>query len=51
MNDSGFWVVGRLSGFNERETLKTWTVILTFNSVVGLLTVLVCSRLFPFVGP
>ena len=21
MNDSGFWVVGKLSGFTERETL------------------------------
>jgi GntP family gluconate:H+ symporter len=23
MNDSGFWVVGKLSGFTEKETLKT----------------------------
>ena len=29
MNDSGFWVVGRLSGFTEKETLKTWTVVVT----------------------
>ena len=49
MNDSGFWVVGRLAGFDERETLKTWTTLLTFNSLVGLVTVLVLSRLLPLV--
>jgi gluconate:H+ symporter, GntP family len=48
MNDSGFWVVGRLAGFNEKETLKTWTTLLTFNSLVGLATVFVLSRLLPF---
>ena len=47
MNDSGFWVVGRLAGFTEKETLKTWTTLLTFNSVTGLLTVLLLSRLLP----
>ncbi len=49
MNDSGFWVVGRLSGFSEKETLKTWTVLLTVISVVGLVTTLVASRVLPLV--
>lgn len=49
MNDSGFWVVGRLAGFDEKETLKTWTVLLTFNSIVGLVTVLILSRILPMV--
>jgi len=49
MNDSGFWVVGRLSGFSEKETLKTWTALLTFISVVGLFTTLVASRVLPLV--
>jgi GntP family gluconate:H+ symporter len=48
MNDSGFWVVSRLSGFTEKETLKTWTVLLTIVSVVGLLFTLLLSMLFPF---
>jgi GntP family gluconate:H+ symporter len=47
MNDSGFWVVGRLSGFTEKETLKSWTVVVTVNSVVGLLVCLVGARLLP----
>ena len=50
MNDSGFWVVGRLAGFTEKETLKTWTALLTFNSIVGLVTVLVLSRVLPLAG-
>ncbi|MBI4658697.1 MAG: hypothetical protein HY735_07580 [Verrucomicrobia bacterium] len=48
MNDSGFWVVGRLSGFTEKETLKTWTVVVSVNSVVGLIACLLLSALFPF---
>ena len=47
MNDSGFWVVGKLSGFTERETLRTWTVLTTFISVVGLIEVLVASYVLP----
>lgn len=47
MNDSGFWVVGRLSGFTEKETLRSWTVIVTVNAVAGLITCLVLARLLP----
>jgi H+/gluconate symporter-like permease len=47
MNDSGFWVVGKLSGFTEKETLKTWTVALTVNSLAGLVVCLVFSKLAP----
>ena len=48
MNDSGFCVVGKLSGFTEKETLKTWTVVVTVNSLVGLLTCLLLSVVLPF---
>lgn len=47
MNDSGFWVVGKLSGFTEKETLKSWTVVVTVNSVAGLVTCLIFSKLLP----
>jgi len=49
MNDSGFWVVARLSGFTERETLQTWTVTLGAMGVVGLGQVLIAAKLFPLV--
>jgi GntP family gluconate:H+ symporter len=48
MNDSGFWVISKLSGMTERETLRTWTVIATVNSVVGVTWVWVISKLLPF---
>lgn len=48
MNDSGFWVVNRLSGMTEGETLKSWTVMLTVISIVGFLFTLLLSAVFPF---
>ncbi|MGZ8938131.1 MAG: GntT/GntP/DsdX family permease [Limisphaerales bacterium] len=50
MNDSGFWVVGRLSGFTEKETLKTWTVVVSVNSLVGLIATWIASMAIPMVG-
>lgn len=47
MNDSGFWVVGRMSGFSERETLKTWTPLLALIGVAGLIEVLILSVILP----
>jgi gluconate:H+ symporter, GntP family len=48
MNDSGFWVIGRLSGFTERETLRTWTVMAFAMSFAGLLETLLLARVLPF---
>jgi GntP family gluconate:H+ symporter len=50
MNDSGFWVVGRLSGFTEKETLKTWTVVVSVNSLVGLIATWIASVAVPMVS-
>jgi GntP family gluconate:H+ symporter len=47
MNDSGFWVIGRLGGLTEGETLRSWTVLLTAISLAGLAVVLVASSLWP----
>jgi len=47
MNDSGFWVVCKLSGFTESETLKSWTVLLGAIALMGLLEVLVLSWILP----
>jgi GntP family gluconate:H+ symporter len=49
MNDSGFWVVAKMSGFTEKEALNTWTVLLAIISLVGLIQVLIMSWVFPFV--
>ena len=49
MNDSGFWIVGKLSGMNERETLRSWTVLLVVLGVVGGIQVLLASYLLPLI--
>lgn len=48
MNDSGFWVIGRLSGFTERETLRTWTVLAFSMSLAGIVETLLLARMLPF---
>jgi len=47
MNDSGFWVVSKFSGFTERETLRSWTILLTAISVIGLFTTLFFATILP----
>jgi len=47
MNDSGFWIIGRMSGFTEKETLKTWTMLLLVIPLVGLVQILLVSMLLP----
>ncbi|GAA3052290.1 MULTISPECIES: GntP family permease [Actinomycetes] len=39
VNDSGFWLVGRLMGMDVKTTLKTWTVQQALQSVLGFLLV------------
>ena len=36
MNDSGFWIIARMSGFTELEVLKTWSFMLVLVSLFGL---------------
>jgi GntP family gluconate:H+ symporter len=47
MNDSGFWVVSKLSGMTEKETLKTWTIVTTVVAVSGLFTTLLAATILP----
>ena len=47
MNDSGFWVVSKLSGFTEVQMLNTWTVTLASMSVLGLIQTLILSIIIP----
>lgn len=49
MNDSGFWVVNRLSGMTEKETLRTWSLLVTADAVIGLIVTLVLSKVMPMV--
>jgi GntP family gluconate:H+ symporter len=49
MNDSGFWVIGRMSGMTESETLKLSSALMTLMGVVGLFAVMILAYLFPLI--
>lgn len=46
VNDSGFWLVGRFLGMDEKTTLKTWTVMETLIGVIGFVFALLLSLVF-----
>lgn len=47
MNDSGFWVIGKMSGMTEGETLKFITPMTALMGVVGFIIVLLGVQFFP----
>jgi H+/gluconate symporter-like permease len=40
--------VSKLSGFTEKETLQSWTLIVSTISFTGLLLTLLCAIILPF---
>jgi len=46
VNDSGFWIVSKYLGMNEKQTLQSWTVMETIIAVCGLVFTLILSTLF-----
>lgn len=46
VNDSGFWLVGKYFGMNEKQTLQTWTVMESIIAVCGLIFTLLASLFF-----
>ena len=49
MNDSGFWVISKMSGMTEKETLQTFTACLSVMGVVGIIITIIGAKLFPLV--
>jgi GntP family gluconate:H+ symporter len=49
MNDSGFWIIGKMSGFTETETLKTASTMMVVEASVGLLATMLGAWLVPMV--
>lgn len=47
MNDSGFWVIGKMSGMTEGETLKYITPMTALMGLVGFVVVLLGVQFFP----
>lgn len=49
MNDSGFWIIGKMSGFSEVQTLRTASAMMSLMGVVGLVVTMLGAWLFPLV--
>lgn len=47
MNDSGFWVIARMTGMTETETLKTASVMVAIEGTVGLLATMALAATWP----
>ncbi|WP_339683733.1 GntP family permease [Gimesia maris] len=47
MNDSGFWVIGKMSGMTEGETLKFISPMTALMGIVGFIVVLLGVQFFP----
>jgi Gnt-I system low-affinity gluconate transporter len=43
VNDSGFWIVSKYLGMNEKQTLQSWTIMETIIAVSGLILTLLIS--------
>jgi len=48
MNDSGFWVVSRMSGLTEVETLKTFSIAAAMTGIAVLVFTMLFAWLLPF---
>ncbi|MEP7341893.1 MAG: GntP family permease [Acidobacteriota bacterium] len=49
MNDSGFWVITKMSGMTEKEALKALVPLNVIMGVLGLLVTMLGAKLFPLV--
>ncbi len=47
MNDSGFWVVGRMAGLDESRTLRVWSLPAAAVGMLGVVQILLLSAVLP----
>ena len=50
MNDSGFWIVAKMGGLTETETLRTWTPLAATVGAVAFLMAVLLAWLLPLNG-
>jgi GntP family gluconate:H+ symporter len=49
MNDSGFWIICKMSGMTEAETIKHFSFQLAIMGIAGLIAIMIAAHLFPLV--
>lgn len=48
MNDSGFWIITKMSGMEVQETIRHFSILMTVMALAGLIAIMLFSVLFPF---
>lgn len=49
MNDSGFWIISKMSGMTEKETVRHFSMLMVVMGLTGLIAVIVLSKILPLV--
>lgn len=49
MNDSGFWIVCKMSNLTEKEALRTFSPLLTIMGIVGLIITMIAAKFIPLI--
>jgi GntP family gluconate:H+ symporter len=49
MNDSGYWIINKMSGMTERETVRHFSMLLLVMGFSGLIAVMILSKVLPLV--
>lgn len=49
MNDSGFWIICKMSGFTERETIRNFSYQLLVMGLVGLVVTMAFAKFLPLI--
>lgn len=49
MNDSAFWIITKMAGMEEKETIRFFSFLLLVMAVSGLISIMILAWVFPFV--
>lgn len=49
MNDSGFWIICKMSGFSETETIRNFSILLSIMGITGLVFCMLLAGIFPLI--
>jgi len=43
VNDSGFWLIGKYLNMNEKQTLRSWSIMETIISVTSIVIIMIIA--------
>ena len=49
MNDSAFWIITKMTGMEEKETIRHFSYMLAVMGFAGLVAVVILSKIFPMI--